>query len=326
MMTGQRFEARGVRLIDIGDALLRMLLLLALPFAWQELVAIWRVAVPCALVTLLVLAPYFWWRPVALEIDAQALRVVRRWPFGRRELVWSDLCRIELENSALRLVRTDRRVIRVALGSFPDAEAIVMAVRQHFEFDPRRLVAPGQPLVVCMTRERNLRLDAVFYVALFGNVFIDWVEFALLRGVHDPSWPPLSRPPVTALLVLFALLWWPALRAWLKRGVPLLLVALLLGYATIAGNRVLTERSGQDVRAVLQLEDANEERQHWRVLEPPELVRDATLRVSADWPGFDASRQAGERYHVTVRQGWLGDFAIMPEALRAAARSGEVVQ
>ena len=131
---------------------------------------------------------------------------------------------------------------------------------------------------------------------------------------------------MTALLVLFALLWWPALRAWLKRGVPLLLVALLLGYATIAGNRVLTERSGQDVRAVLQLEDANEERQHWRVLEPPELVRDATLRVSADWPGFDASRQAGERYHVTVRKGWLGDFAIMPEALRAAARSGEVVQ
>ena len=41
---------------------------------------------------------------------------------------------------------------------------------------------------------------------------------------------------------------------------------------------------------------------------------------------FDASRQAGERYHVTVRKGWLGDFAIMPEALRAAARSGEVVQ
>ena len=77
---------------------------------------------------------------------------------------------------------------------------------------------------------------------------------------------------------------------------------------------------------VLHLEDANEERQHWRVLEPPELVRDATLRVSADWPGFDASRQAGERYHVTVRKGWLGDFAIMPEALRAAARSGEVVQ
>ena len=75
---------------------------------------------------------------------------------------------------------------------------------------------------------------------------------------------------------------------------------------------------------VLQLEDADEKRQRWRVLEPPELARDATLRAPADWPGFDASRQVGARYRVIVRQGWLGDFAIMPEALRAAARSGEV--
>ena len=88
--------------------------------------------------------------------------------------------------------------------------------------------------------------------------------------------------------------------------------------AAYAGNRVVTERSGQEVEAVLLLEETDYEYHRWRVLEPPALASDTTWLARAH-----PDRQAGARYRVIVRQGWLGDFAIMPGALRAAARVAE---
>ena len=309
----QRFAARDADWRKRVDDLLWGLTMLAIFWPWQVL----GVVVSMLALAVVILVLLAWGRPQAIEVDTQALRVVRRWPLRRRTFAWSDLRRIDYEDGGLRLVQADRRVVQLGLGNFPDRAALLGAVRQHFAFDPWLPVAPLRP--ASRPCEWGVRHYAIRWGLLLGIVFIRWAESVLLHGLHSGNLPLLSTPSV----VVFGLfLFWPPVRAWLEKShVPLAL--LLLCMAVYAGNRVVTERSGQEVSAVLLVGEAGDRYQSWRVLEPPELVRDRALWVGGDWPGFDASRQAGVRYRVNVRQGWFGDVAIMPEALRAAERIGE---
>ena len=218
----QRFAAHSSGLDEGFVGVLRLLFSTALFLPWQ---AMSRFLSMAALVVL-ILALFAWWQTVAVEVDAQALRIVRRWPLWRRTLAWSDLRSVDYESGGLRLVRTDRRVFDVDLCNFPEREAFLAAVRQHFEFEFEPWPVAQIPAATSTpSRAQRLQDCAGWGAMLFVIMFIRRAEFELLHGLHGEQNLPLLPWQILPVLCVFLL--WPKARAWSEKS-PVPVVLLLL--------------------------------------------------------------------------------------------------